>query len=70
MLFLTDDQITQVKDLYRHRLLSDTEIASRLTESDGSRLSARQVQDIRLKDPLLRRPISRDDKSRERSKSR
>jgi len=24
---LTDDQITQVKDLYRYRLLSDTEIA-------------------------------------------
>jgi hypothetical protein len=51
----TDEFITQLKDLYLHDLLSDTEIAQRIIDDEGRHPSARQIKRIRLKNGLIRR---------------
>jgi hypothetical protein len=45
---LSDELTERVNWLFHHTLLSDTQIASKVTEEDGLETSANQVQDIRL----------------------
>jgi hypothetical protein len=51
----TDEFVTQLKNLYLHDLLSDAEIAQKITDDEGRHPSARQIKRIRLKNGLIRR---------------
>jgi hypothetical protein len=52
---ITPQLVDQVKDLYLHSMLSDTQIALRTADHEGKQLSTRQVKRIRLQEGLTRR---------------